>query len=378
MQPSIYSQEEVITVDSTVIQNRLEYIEYLQSLIDTNKIKLDLTALPESVFQNVDEVINVKDIDARDFLRGLGRQYNVNIIVDNRLNRRFTFRLSQVSVIEILIQVVQENNLTVNQKGQIFRVREYVEPVSKPIIVEPTIRYENNLLTVDLQEVSIADFTRKLTQLTGKNIIIRNGISGSITGYLNDVEFETGLANILINNGFSLRENNQIYVVDRIGYSSDNTGSGGNFWITVNDGLVSMDVVDANATDIIREIGYQSKVNMITYGLPKNTITAKVNNLTIDQILTYIFRGTSFTYRKEGEIYIIGDKSTSGIASNKLIRLNHLRSDVLVDLLPKSVINNASVEVIKEQNGLMVIGTNDVIVELETLSNKSISLLHRL
>ena len=365
MQPSIYSQEEVITVDSTVIQNRLEYIEYLQSLIDTNKIKLDLTALPESVFKNVDEVINVKDIDARDFLRGLGRQYNVNIIVDNRLNRRFTFRLSQVSVIEILIQVVQENNLTVNQKGQIFRVREYVEPVSKPIIVEPTIRYENNLLTVDLQEVSIADFTRKLTQLTGKNIIIRNGISGSITGYLNDVEFETGLANILINNGFSLRENNQIYVVDRIGYSSDNTGSGGNFWITVNDGLVSMDVVDANATDIIREIGYQSKVNMITYGLPKNTITAKVNNLTIDQILTYIFRGTSFTYRKEGEIYIIGDKSTSGIASNKLIRLNHLRSDVLVDLLPKSVINNASVEVIKEQNGLMVIGTNDVIVELE-------------
>jgi type IV pilus assembly protein PilQ len=126
-----------------------------------------------------------------------------------------------------------------------------------------------------------------------------------------------------------------------------------------------MDVIDANATDIIREIGYQSKVNMITYGLPKNKITAKINNLTIDQVLTYIFRGTSYTFRKEGDIYIIGDKSTSGIASSKLIRLKHLRSDVLVDLLPNSVINNATVEVIKEQNGLMVIGTNDVIVELE-------------
>lgn len=365
-QPNLYAQNISTEEDSTKSDVKIDYFEYLRTLIDTNQVQLNLESLPENVFTDVNDVINVQDIDARDFLRALGRQYNINIIVDNRLNRRFTFRLSQVKVIEVLIQVVQDNELMITQAGQVLRIREYVAQEPAPVEVAPKISFENGLLSVDLQQVLLNDFTRELTQVTGYNIIIRNGVSGSISGYLNQVDFETGLSTILVNNGFSLRDNNGIYVVDRLGYAASNKdGSTGNFWITIKDDLVSMDVVNAKITDIIREIGYQSEVNMITYGLPENSITAKTNNLTIEQALTYIFRGTSYTFRKEGEIYIIGDKSTSGIASNRLIRLKHIRSDVVIDLLPSSVLDNATVQVIKEQNGLMVIGTNDVIVELE-------------
>jgi len=361
----LYAQQEAVPGDTTAVSEQNELITYLQSISDTNQVRLNYELLPESVLQTVEDVINVQDIDARDFLRALGRQYNVNIIVDNRLNQRFTLRLSEVTVIEVIIFVAQEYGLSITQTGQVLRVREYFAPEPEPILVEPSIAFENGLLSVDLQEVQLSEFARKLTQETGYNIILRNGVNGSVSGYLNEVDFETGLSTILVNNGFSLRDNNGIYVIDRLGFSSQEGGGASNFWITMEDGLISMDVVNANVTDIIREIGYQSDVNMITYGLPNNTITAKASGLTIEQALTYIFRGTSYTYRKEGEMYIIGDKSTSGIASNRLIRLKHIRSDVVVDLLPASVVDNATVQVIKEQNGLMVIGTNDVIVELE-------------
>ncbi|MBO6524393.1 MAG: type II secretion system protein GspD [Balneolaceae bacterium] len=353
-----------VSGDSTEITGRQEYISYLKSIIDSNKVQLNPESIPENLYQKV-ENLNVSNIDSRDFLRALGRQYDLNLIVDNAINRQVTLRLSDVSVIEVLIFVCQEYNLLLTQTGQVFRVREYNEPEPDPIIAEPIINYENEFLSVDLEEVELSVFTRELTQATGQNIIIRNGVRGTLSGYLNNVQFENGLNILLSNNGYSLREKDGIYIIDRLGFTGGEEGSGSNFWVSMENGMINLDVVNAPVTDVIREIGYQSDVNMITYGLPNTSITAKANDLTIDQALTYIFRGTEFTYRKEGEMYILGDKNTSGIASNKLIRLKHIRSDVIVELIPESIIQNASVQVIKEQNGLMVIGTNDVIVELE-------------
>lgn len=353
-----------VSPDSAQTSERQEYLFYLESIIDSNKVMLDLGNLPERAFQKV-ENLNVSNIDARDFLRALGRQYDINLIVDNNLNKQLTLRLSEVTVIEVLIFVSQEYDLSLSQSGQVFRIREYVQEETTEELIEPVIIYNQGMLTLDLNQADLLAVTRQLSQETGKNIIVRNGVRGSLSGYLNEVEFENGLTIILSNNGFSLRQKDGIYIVDRVGFSSDGEGGNSNFWVSMENGFVTLDVVNANISDLIREIGYQSEVNMITYGLPTTTITAKVESLTIEQALTYIFRGTSYTYRKEGEMYIIGDKNTSGIASNKLIRLKHIRSDVVVGLIPSSISQNASIQVIKEQNGLMVIGTNDIIVELE-------------
>ncbi|MFV1883195.1 MAG: hypothetical protein ACMZ7B_01700 [Balneola sp.] len=361
---NIYGQVTELPEDSTIISEREQYMDYLESIIDSNMVQVNLNNLPESLFQLV-ENLNVSNIDSRDFLRALGRQYDVNIIVENRINRQLTLRLSDVTVIEVLIFISQEYNLSLSQSGQVFRIREYVAPVPEPVVAQPLITYKDGLLSLDLEQVELSILTRELTLATGRNIIIRNGVRGTISGYLNDVQFENGLNILLNNNGFSLREKDGVFIVDRFGFSGTEQGNTSNFWVTMENGLVSLDVVNAPVTDVIREIGYQSDVNMITYGLPTTTITAKANNLTIEQALTYIFRGTEFTFRKEGEMYILGDKNTSGIASHKLIRLKHVRSDVIVELIPQSITQNASVQVIKEQNGLMVIGTNDVIVELE-------------
>lgn len=351
--------------DSAAVAERMQYLEYLKGIIDTNMVQLDLENLPDVVLQQTDN-INVGGIDARTFLRALGREYSpFNVIVDNRVNRQITVSLANITLIELVIFVCQEYSLSLRQTGQVFRVGEYTPPQPYEVVVAPLISYDQNLLTLDLVNVELATFTRELTEATGRNIIIRNGVRGEISGYLNEVEFENGLNLLLTNNGFSLREKDGVYIIDRFGFSSDQQGGTSNFWVTMEDGLVSLDVVNAPITDVVREIGYQSEVNMITYGLPDATITAKASNLTIDQALTYIFRGTEYTFRKEGEMYVLGDKNTSGIASNKLLRLKHIRADVIEPLIPDAIKQSASVQVIKEQNGLMIIGTNDIIVELE-------------
>lgn len=362
--------QDTVTVKPEMMQLEDTYVLYLKSITDTNRINIDYQNLPKTVFVEI-ENLNVGNVNARDLLRGLGRQYDINILVDNNLNALVTLRLSKVTIIEALIQIAQEYNFSVEQVGQVFRVRQYIPPEKTIVKEESIIKYENDLLSLDLKKLELKDFARQLSVITNKNIIVRNAVQGEISGYLQEVEFETAVNTILNNNGFSLRKKDGVYVIDRMGFNGIlDEDTPHNFWVNVQNGLVSMDVVNTPVTDLIREIGYQSDVNMITYGLPTSSITAKTTDLSIDQTLNYMFRGTSFTFRKEDGIYIIGDKGTSGIASTKLLRLKHIRSDVVLELIPPSILQNASIQVIKEQNGLMVIGTNDIILELESFINE--------
>lgn len=342
-------------------------LAHLEGTIDTAQIDIELNKLPKEASKEISS-LNFRDLDIKDLLRGLGREYNLNLIVDNNINKRATIRLSGIPVMEAVIYICKEYGLKLEQSGQVFRVQNHNPPKKEPEPVVPDITIgQDSLLTLDLKGEELGIVMRTLSQKTRENIVVRNGVSGSLNGFLQDVPFELGLSTILSNNGFTMREKDGIYVIDRAGMRTSGSGENQNFWVNVDDeGMISLDVVNAPITELIREIGFQLEINMITYELPTGTITAKLNNQTLEETFAYLFRGTNYTYRKEDDIYIIGDKNISGIASTKLIRLDHIRADVVIEMLPASIRDGATVQVVKEQNGLMVIGTNDIIFELES------------
>jgi type IV pilus assembly protein PilQ len=350
--------------EDQVINPDLEVVSILEDIVDSSLTTLNFETLPSAVFADV-ENINVNGASAVDFFRAIGRQYNVNLIIDNSLDANISVRFSEISLIEVMVLVCQENNFLLEQTGNVFRVKPKV--IEETVVEVPQkITLADGSLTIDVNEYEIQEFARHLSEVAGINVMVRSGVRGFISGFLRQVELLSGLENILANNGYSLRQNGGIYIIDRRNMSyQGQEDTIQNFWVQYTNGLISLDVVNASVSDLIREIGYQSEINMITYGLPTNSITAKVTDLTIDETLNYIFRSTDFTFRKEGEMYIIGDKNTSGIATSRLIRLDHLRSDVILELLPEEVRRNASLQVIREQNGIMIIATSDIIAEVE-------------
>jgi len=345
-----------------------EELDHLQAMVDTVQVDIDLRNLPPAALQTI-EVLNFRDLDLRDLLRAIGREYNVNLIVDNRINQMATIRLSDITVIETLIYLAQEYSFSINHSGQIFRINPFSNEPPPPEPTAPDITVgDDQLISMDLNSDALSDVAREITRLSGQNVVLRNGVSGTLTGYIQNVDFYTGLETILQNNGYSVRENDGIYVVDRMGmrYSEDGGQPTGSFWVNVQDELISLEVDNIPITDIIREIGYQLDLNLITYSLPDGVITANMSNLTLEETLSYLFRGTNFTFRREDDVYILGDKSISGIAATKLIRLNHIRADVVIEIIPQKILQGATVNIIKEQNGLLIIGTNDLIAELES------------
>ncbi len=312
------------------------------------------------------ETLNVRDADVRDVFRGIAHQYGLNLVVHNGIDKRITVRLSDIPVIEALEFLCRRNGLQLKRTRNIF----YVEPPPQappPPPTPPRVFVRDSLLTVDLNDDDLETVMRMVAQQSASNIMVRRGIRGQLSGMLKEVPVEQGLQTLLQNNGFALRNREGILHVDREHTDADAEGHPSrSLWVQVEDSLITLDVANARVADVVREITAQTKVNLITYDTPEERITAKASALTFDEALNLLLRQTSVTFRKEDGVYFIGNKQTRGIVSTRLLRLKHIRADAVLELIPAVVQDNATIQVVKEQNGLMVTSTHDIIFELET------------
>ncbi len=314
---------------------------------------------------NIIQVLDFKDTSIKDIVRGLAAKYNVNVFIDDTIIQRMTLRLNNISVDEALRFITNQNGLVIRLDGNIYKITqpEIPKPQPKPL----TISYDDDRLTVDLKDEEIDKVIRAIAAASKKNIVLNQGVSGNLSGFLQSVPFEQGLHTLLTSNGFSLRKKDEVYWVSRDGLSPGGDGQTprSGFWISVKDSLVILDVTEADLNRVVRELATQMGMEVFIYGALSGTVNAQCSNLPFEKVLDYLFKGTNYTFRREGSVYFIGDKNLSGIASTKFVRLKHIRAEGIIELLPPSITSKSTLKVVKEQNGLMIVGAQEVIRDVE-------------
>ena len=322
-------------------------------------------ALPRNGIHAMIELLDFKNAEVKDVFRGLAKKYNLNIFVDDAIAQRITLHLSNISVENAIQFIAEENGLVLTCDNGIYKIMlpEIPKPQPKPLLID----YKDALLSLNIENEPLEKVVQRLSEISQRSILLNHGTSGSISGQLQSVPFETGLQLLMKTNGFVVREKNGVFIIERDGLarSGSSKESGPSFWIDVQDSLISLDVSNANLTDVILEISNQLDVDIFTYGKIEGQINAHCSLVPFESVLAYLFKGTNYTFRKEDNIYFIGDKGVSGIGSIRLIRLNYIKAEGIVELLPPSIARNATLQVIKEHNALMVVGAQDMIRETE-------------
>ncbi len=314
-----------------------------------------------------------KNADFRDVVRSLATKYNLNIFVDNSISAKVTLHLSNVKVYDAIKFIVEENNLRMIHTGNIIKIlRKEVPPPSPKVLI---VEYENEQLTVDFKNDKISDAMYIISQKSGKTILLDKYVSGNINGYLQKVSFETGLRQLLENNGFRLQKNKGIYVVQPMEDmfskgEGKNVKSRGSLYLQVEDSLITMDVQEAVLKRIVQEAARRLEKDIFIYGNIEGKISARVEKINFDELLNLIFQGSNYTYKIQNGIYLIGDKSVKGISTSELVKLDYLRADNIVNMLPQSLLAKAEIKIVTEQNGAMVVGTKSVINEIKEYINR--------
>jgi type IV pilus assembly protein PilQ len=312
--------------------------------IDTSKITFDFI-----------------DADVRDVLRAIGIQTGVNIVVDKSVEGTITVHLEKVSLTEGLNMMLKANGYTLEQRENYFFVKKMEKERRKDI----TATAER--ITLDVKNIPADELIRDVAIQSKINIVADQTVTGDITGILYNVPLERGLSSLLSANGFILKKSGGIYEVTKAG---GQPGRRKGLSVSVdNEFFVSLNVSDADIGDVLDEISHQADLSVVRYGDVRGAINAKMDKVPLEEALSLLFQGTNFTFRKQDDIYLVGEKSltspaAAALTSSQLIPLKYIKADIVPQFLP-AMIPAANVKVVKEQNAILIFGTEDLMSHAE-------------
>jgi type IV pilus assembly protein PilQ len=327
----------------------------LPSQKDTILVQQDILFVDSTI---VVPLIDFRNTRISDILTALSKQYELNMWIDPEMDKLATIRLQDARLNDVITFFIDEYDLQFEKTAGLLRIS------SAPIPGPPRIvRCENGLLTLDVAKISVNELIRLLTDNCAENLVTTPGLAGNVSGYLKDAEFEIGLRAILNSNGFELVPREDLYMVTFL--VSPAAGAGMLAGVTVQDGRISLNVINAGLRSVIDNIVDKTGLQVIIYGDIEGSITARCRGLSPDEALDYVLMGTKYTYSVEDSTYFIGPSTMAEITVTRLVKLKHLKAEGVIEMLPESLSSKATIKLIREHNGLMVLGPLQVANEIE-------------
>jgi type IV pilus assembly protein PilQ len=337
----------------------------------------------------------VTGVSIRDYLNALSRSNNISISTDPALNFVIYDTFNGVSAANILTLLAQKYNLDISVVGNIIYLVPYQDPnrFLPPPVKQIAASYNarENSLSLELDNDSLAAVARRVTQLSGKNVVVPVGMQGKrVSGYISSAPFETALEKLAYTNGLkmvktsdnfylfqSLEDNEELYVngnkstAVRKSFRQPNTpagnGASGVFARTsAGQVLLSADAVNAPIADLVKQASQEAGKSYSIYSELRGTITIHVSDVSYDSFLTLLFKSTEYTFHAENGIYIIGDRKLEGLRSFKLVHLQNRAIDTVMTMIPGDWKRGIEIKEFREQNTLLLSGSSAQIQEVES------------
>lgn len=322
---------------------------------------LRLSELPREYFLPLD-VLNVRDADLRDVLRGIGESYGVSLLVDNDIQARVTFSLERMSVLDALRTIARTWNLRLEQQAGVLRVVRPRTPSPIPVVSWAPERG----LTLDLQSVDVRDAARRISEATGRTIVVPQGVTGTVTAFVPQQPLESALDLAFGASGFAVQPRGTAFVVlpaRAYGEGAPALASLPGLQLGA-DSLIHLQVEGAPVAALVEDLARRLSFDLVFYARPEHTFSGRLRSLTLEEALDYLFRSSPLTFRLDERAIVVGKRDDPAFASSKLFRLRHIPADQVLALVPAAIQAGAKVQLVPEHNALLVRGSADYMADM--------------
>jgi len=340
--------------------------------------------------------LNVVGGTIQQYLTGIASSNGLSISVDPKLNFAISDSYNDITASNILTFLAQKYSLDISVVGSIIYVTSYQDPAQfiKPAPKQINAKYNSadNTLSLAINNDSLVAVAKKITEVSGKNIVVPNSLQAKrVSGFIEAAPFETAMDKLAYANEIKvvktndnffvfqpLDENEELYIngdkntaVRRTFHpaaGNGNTGAIGVFSRLVNgQKLISADAVNTPILSLVKQASQELGKSYSIYTDLKGAIDIHVSDITYDQFLDLLFRGTNYTFQNENNIYLIGDKSIEGLRTYKAIRLQNRSIDTIVNMIPSEWKKALEIKEFREQNTILLSGSIAHIKEAESL-----------
>jgi len=333
------------------------------------------------------------------YLLGISSSNGISISVDPRLNFPVSDSFNDVTASNILVFLAQKYSLDMAIVGSIIYVTPYQDPalLIKPPLKQIDAKYNasNNTLSLSLNNDSLQAVAKKITEVSGKNVVVPNALQDKrVNAFIEAAPFETAMDKLAYANGIKvvktndnffifqpLEDGEELYINGNKNTSvkrtfrpvnpGTNGGSTQVFSRTVNgQKLLSADAVNAPIENLVKQASQELGKNYTIYTDIKRTIDIHVNDISYDDFLTLLFKGTNYTFQTENGIYLIGDRTIEGLRTSRSIQLQNRSIDTVMAMIPTEWKRGIEIKEFREQNTLILSGSIAQIKEVEAFINQ--------
>jgi type IV pilus assembly protein PilQ len=191
--PLLASGQKIVTLDADSL--RLVQV----------RAKLDAVAEADPVYgEQVD--ISVGKMSLADLLRNVAKVGNVNLSVKGAENIQVTVNFSRAKITDLVYFLCKEYGLDIDVVGNIIAIRPLPAPPVPPRIPKVSFAVGRGL-SYDLSGERLIDVVKRITELTGTNIVVAQGLyARQISGYVSDMPLDEGIATLAGVNGLEAQK----------------------------------------------------------------------------------------------------------------------------------------------------------------------------
>lgn len=336
--------------------------------------------------------INVSGLTLHDFISSIAEEHQLNIDVESGLDQPVVNNFYDVTVKDVFLHLVQKYDLEVGFMNNIisFKKRKEVKVVEKklPKVIDVSYNPQNDFLSVKLENDSIPSVAKAITDKSGKNIVLAPDTKGlKVSAYILNRPFDQVIEMLSKSNDLiATKDENGFYYLEKnkevngqsagnsIGSSSSKTkqpkasqGAPGYYEVDLNKaGFLNIKANVADASDLLTEAAEKLRINYFMYNKPENEkTTLSAENLTFDDLLENIFKGKKYSYRKQDNLYLIGEHTTESLRITEMISLENRSIESVLQALPKIFTEKLEIKEFVELNGLIVSGSRTALEELK-------------
>lgn len=333
--------------------------------------------------------LSVNGVSIQEFIRGLATANNLNVSIDAGLTTKVVNNFTNVTVTDVLLFLCRKYDLDISFVGNILSIKQYVAPPlpaaqyqRKPI----QLSYDSttNQLTLDLNNDSLSLVAKELTKESQKNVVFSSDLAGKmVSGYIQNMPFNAAMEKFAFANNLKVTPTeDNFYLLEKAdAETSDNSnqknngkkGKGKNAaaasGITLEvtpDKLINIEATDVAIADILSAVSAELKNNYFLFVVPKGNTSLNIKNATYDEFLTKLFNTTDYTFKKDGEIYLIGDRTSEGLRITKVYQLKFRTVEKVIDFIPSELKKGIDIKTFSDQNSLILSGSERRIDELES------------
>ena len=379
-----------------------QFVVQAQDRFDTLRSKLvELSATSPGLNQPVD--FSVRQMSIQEFLRGLAETNSLNISIDPALNVKVYHNFTDSKVIDVLIFLCKEHQLDIGFVGSIMRVRPYATPVVikkvEPHVLKVTYVAGQDWLSFDLNQDTIEQVAKKITQVSGKNVVLSPDVKRDIrvNGFIQNKPFQAALDKLAFANGLELEKtDDDFYVlkprtVEEVVENNTNgrnstrnqrnngrqnnrnanaNSQSGEFFLEVKDSIgykwVTFEASDMPIADAINEVSNEMKENYFLFSEPQGNTTSAIQNMRYVDFLRYILQGTDHTFKTDEGIYLIGERKLEGLRATKVVQLQYRSFEDVMNAIPAEIREGVTISEFQELNSFILSGSSLQIAEIES------------